>query len=310
MKKLFIKIFLLAGILLFVVIACLLLPPAGITRNSLLFAQIDKNNLLENTPGPRIIFVGGSNLSFGLNSQVIKDSLQLNPVNTAIHAGIGLKYMLLNTIRYVRENDIIVVSPEYEQFYGDLSNGQDELLSILVDVCPRNREMDFDQFLNMVHYFPKYSSSKLRFWNYFKKTETFPVGIYDRKSFNAYGDACVHWGLPGEQVAPMEGLKGTLNEDVITLLTRFGEMVSRKKAKLYITFPGYQDASFDKSIVQIKTIEKRLKEKEFHLLGTPERYRMADSLLFNTPYHLIKKGVDYRTVLLAEDLKRAITPAK
>lgn len=30
---------------------------------------------------------------------------------------------------------------------------------------------------------------------------------------------------------------------------------------------------------------------------------MPDSLMFDSPYHLLKKGVDYKTQLLIEDLK-------
>ena len=44
----------------------------------------------------------------------------------------------------------------------------------------------------------------------------------------------------------------------------------------------------------------------FELLGYPERYRMNDSLMFDTTYHLSKKGVDLRTQLLIEDIKKSI----
>jgi len=32
---------------------------------------------------------------------------------------------------------------------------------------------------------------------------------------------------------------------------------------------------------------------------------MPDSLLYNTPYHLNKKGIEYRTMKMIEDIKKA-----
>lgn len=275
----------------------------------MLFAQIDKNKLLQNTPGPRIIFVGGSNLNFGLNSKIVKDALHINPVNTGLHAGIGLKYMLLNTIEYVRENDIVVLSPEYQQFYGDLADGGVEVLSLAIDIAPQTKIVSFSQFVKLIPFFPEYASSKLRLWNYLKKPDTTVIHIHDRKSFNAYGDGYIHWQSPKETVMPFEKLKGGLNEDVFTYLNDFRDTIRRRKAKLFITFPCCQDVSFNRSIAEIHNIEKRLNAETFVLLGTPERYKVADSLTFNTPYHLIKKGVDYRTTLLVEDLKEKLRPA-
>jgi hypothetical protein len=34
---------------------------------------------------------------------------------------------------------------------------------------------------------------------------------------------------------------------------------------------------------------------------------MPDSMMFNTPYHLLKTGVDYRTQLLIEDIIKVQT---
>ena len=62
-------------------------------QDGYLQAYNKKCQLLEDTPSPRIIFVGGSNLAFGLDSQRIKDSLNINVINYGLHAGIGLKYM-------------------------------------------------------------------------------------------------------------------------------------------------------------------------------------------------------------------------
>ena len=122
MKKFVARVSLFIGILLLpvvlVVAFAIATPPVSKSLSgSYLFAGKQKDFLLATVESPRIIFIGGSNLAFGTNSQMIKDSLGLNPVNTGLHASLGLKYMLDNTYRYIKKGDIVVVAPEYEHFY-------------------------------------------------------------------------------------------------------------------------------------------------------------------------------------------------
>ena len=72
-----------AGFVLLMAIG-VLIPASRTARESFLFSKIDKDSLLKNTPSPRIVLVGGSNTSFSIDSQILKDSLHLNPVNTRI----------------------------------------------------------------------------------------------------------------------------------------------------------------------------------------------------------------------------------
>lgn len=291
--------------LIFAVVV-ILLPPTKAFKKSLFYSLIDKNKLFAETPLPRIIFIGGSNLSFGLDSKRIKDSLNINPINTSFHGSIGLKYMLANSINYIKENDIVVISPEYQQFYGGFANGEIELLSIIIEIAPQTiKFLDSKQKLKMVGLIPDFITSK------FKKLlkddlNDSIIGIYDRKSFNSYGDAYKHWNLPKEKVKPYLAITGKLDEDVFSSLLNFREIVYSKKAKLYITFPCYQDLSFKNSSIRIKEVEQKLKKCGFILLSNPERYIFPDSLIFNTPYHLTLKGADLRTSLLIEDLKKVI----
>jgi hypothetical protein len=110
--------------------------------------------------------------------------------------------------------------------------------------------------------------------------------------------------LPKEKIYSFSSLGEKFNQDVINSLLKFQEYVENKHAKLLISFPCYQDSSFENAKEQIKTIEYNLKLNKFKLISSPEEYIIGDSLLFNTPYHLTKKGVDYRTNLLINDIKK------
>lgn len=306
MKKFLVKLllFIIPGLLIFSVIVYL--PPSKAYQKSLFYSIIDKNKLLENTPGPRLIFIGGSNLSFGLDCKMIKDSLQIEPINTGIHLGLGLKYMLSNAGNYIRQNDIVIVCPEYQQFYGDIANGELELLSVIIDVYPESfKFLDHKQYYSLLRNIPMYMESK---WNGLidKADIDTLVGIYDRKAFNSFGDAFIHWKFTKEKVIPFGKIEGKLNSDAFKALENFRNLVNMRKANLFITFPCYQDLSFKNAVPQIKEVERCLIKYGYNLLSKPERYIIPDSLIFNTPYHLTKKGVDFRTALLIDDLNRCL----
>ncbi len=283
------------------------LPPTPRAQSTLLFAGADKDTLLKNTPSPRIIFVGGSNLSFGLNSRLIKDSLGLNPVNTGIHASLGLLYMLDKTKKYIQEGDIVVVVPEYAQFYDNFAFGGEELLRTVCDVDARKELLNLriQQVGLIAPFFPKYLRSKLNPYEYRSFT---PDKWYSRSSFNEFGDADAHWDEPSQQVLPYKTLTGPFNGSVVEELKGYQELVTARKAKMYLSFPCFQSASFDNSADQIRYIEQVLRKGEvFDILGSPERYKVPDTMLFNTPYHLIKKGIDHRTLLLIGDMRKALS---
>ncbi|MEX8548078.1 MAG: hypothetical protein V5804_10805 [Mucilaginibacter sp.] len=274
----------------------------------MLYTQIDKNKLLKNTPSPCLIFVGGSNLAYGLDSKTIKDSLNINPINTGVHANIGLKYMLANTLQYIKPGDIVVLSSEYQQFYGNLANGEGELLSLVTDIVPQSRKLlDYQQVFTLVKLLPEYAQSKLRpILLFYKFPKNEGVGRYDRAAFNTYGDATAHWKLPGENPKPYPAIQESFNLDALQALLNFRNEVYQKKAKLYVTFPGYQYSSYQKSVAQIKQVKEVLINNHFLLISSPEEYIIPDSLIFDTPYHLTKKGVDYRTKHLIQDLKKVV----
>lgn len=305
MKRFLIKISLFSLLLLFVVAIGFILPVTPRASKSLLYAKIQKDSLLVNTGSPRLIFVGGSNLSFGINSSLVKDSLKMNPINTAIHASIGLQYMMDNTIQYLKQGDIVILSPEYNHFYGRFVYGGEELLRTVVDIDIRNLfHLSEEQLENISKYFLKYNFSKFKPTEYFgfKESDVFSVN-----SFNQYGDAYKHWTMGPEVFTIMDITKEIYNPITIILIEKFNNELEKKGAKLFITYPDLQASSYDKNIKQIEKVENELKKSNFNLLGTPERYRMPDSMMFNTPYHLLKTGVDYRTQLLIEDIIKVQT---
>jgi hypothetical protein len=284
----------------------LFLPTTPRASISLLFAEIKKDSLLIATPSTRIIFIGGSNLSFGLNCQVIKDSLKINPINTAITAGLGIKYMLENTMKYVKKGDIIVFVPEYEHFHIDWNSVSTELLRTVIDVNRSNINLlSKKQLYNCFSCTGGFILSKFNPFAYINIEES---DVYGVNSFNKYGDVDAHWNLENrhDKITSKAIDITEYNPQIIIEIKQIRDKLQEKGCVFLVSFPCFQETSFNNSIEAIKNVEENLKINAFKILGTPERYMMSDSLMFDSVYHLNKQGVERRTKLLIEDLKTVL----
>ncbi len=291
----------------FMAIALIASEPTPKILVSLLAAKPDKDILLEETASPRLILVGGSNLSFGLNSQMIKDQTGLNPINTGIHAGVGLKYMMDNVLQYVQAGDIIILIPEYHHFFNNFAYGRMELVRTLIEIDSSEiKTLNLQQWLRVVEQLPAMAMIKVKPSSY-AVVEGEEFGLHGRYSFNQYGDSELHWPLEPALVQPLTiNAREAIDVGIINDIESFQKQVTDKGATLYISFPGFQDSSFDGSYQKIKALENRLRDRGFSVLGTPEQYRMSGAFIFDTPYHLTKAGVDVRTQLLIDDLQKIL----
>jgi hypothetical protein len=306
MKSFIKKLIQFSAILFLMLTIGAVMPPTPRASTSDFFRKLKMDSLLKNVASPRLILIGGSNLSLTINSQLLKDSLGFNPINTAITWDIGFVYMFDNTLAYVRPGDVIVASIEYNQFYNKGMFGGDGLVRIIFDVSRDDLfKLRRGHYYNMIYTLPYYSFSKYKTTEYIFNRD--PGEVYDRDAINQYGDNCKHWSLSSRKVKPEGELPEKYDAYSFNILCEFKSAIERKGAILFITFPALQESSFKNQEAGIKEIEKEFKRINFTLIGTPERYVMPDSLLFDTPYHLIKAGVDLRTKLLIADLKLALT---
>jgi hypothetical protein len=304
MKIFIFKILLLTTICLSVVYIAFKLPPTPRSAGSFIFTKKMKDSLLINVPGPRVIFVGGSNLSLGLNSKLIHDSLNVFPINTAIHIGFGLDYIMNNTLKYIKPGDYVVLVPEYANFFGTRAYGSEELLRAVVDIDNESLfSLNFKQFQNIFKFIPKVVLSKFSIFEYISADCN---GVYCKKSYNTYGDSFIQWDMERRNFKAYTTFRGSFNESLFDRFKAFEDKVKGKNASLIVSFPCLQDTSYVNLKNEIETIRDKYYAYGFNVMGSPERYVMNDSLMFDSPSHLTYGGVVIRTQLMIEDLRSKI----
>ena len=92
---------------------------AAVARNSqsYLASTVDKQRLLATASAPRVVFVGGSNLAYGLDSGAVDRALPHEVVNMGLNSFLGVRYLLAEVENEMRAGDIVALSFEHELFF-------------------------------------------------------------------------------------------------------------------------------------------------------------------------------------------------
>ena len=302
MRKFIISIIKFSFFLIAISLVFLLLPQTPRQASSPISAKIEKDSLLRSISKPRIVFIGGSNLAYGIDGEMIKDSLNLYPINTGIMYAIGLKAMLNNYLQHAKKGDIVIVSPEYDHFFGDFYNGNQSVLYYSGVDNPVNplAELDWEQIRKVVPFFPKYVFRKVDIREYFG----FSIdSLFNRNSFDQYGFLQGHWGFRSKPFKSDSELTEPFNPEVIESLSQFQKQLESRSCKLFISPPAYNASSASNRLEQIKRVTEELEKANIPVLDKFENYIFADTLFYNSPYHLNEIGAKRRTVMIINSIK-------
>ena len=316
MIKLFLKAasvlllaFLTYGLMVFAVFFCLPYMDSG----DYMSAILDKDRLLRDTPSPKIVFVGASNLAFGLDSERVQSAMHLPVVNLGLHGGIGLKFMLDSTRPYVKKGDTVVLVPEYEEFFGERHYGEAPLLNALHLSREGWRYIDSIQQYRVIW---RYALTEMKDTIHAMYKRSSSSGkIYSRKSFNRFGDMVAHLKENPRKIesygVPLGNEK--FNDRVLADLEKFRESSEGNGAAVLILSPSIAESAFKMNRAGIREVYDRI--RAYGGLGaiqksTPEDYVFPDSCFFDTAYHLTGTCRETRTEKVIAALREITQPGK
>ena len=294
-------------IVLGVLTASLFFIPNNKIPDNSLFASYDKHQRLSALESPKLILAGGSNLPFGIKSEMIEDALGIPVVNMGLHAGLGLNFILSEVENDIHEGDVVVVALEYHHFLNrSMYQGEDVLAALLFDVN-RNcmKYVSLGQWMALIPNICLYAGKKII--NITPKTEDDFEDLFTRESFDEYGDEVAHYGLAS---TVHSGDKPALNETVyrksIRRLVEFRNLVESKGASFVLVACPYPEAQYVLDKKAIVNVEEAVSSAGMFFLIMPEECVFPDSLMFNSFFHLSEKGAVNRTTRLIEVLLKTL----
>jgi len=321
MRKLVIKILVIFLPLTLFFVLLYLMPyflPLDYSASSYLAADIDKQQLLENTPSPKIVFVGGSNLAFGLNSKKIEESLNRPVINMGLHASLGFGFMLNEIKPFVNQGDIIILVPEYVHFYdGYYRQGDGNIIAGLLYVNPRAGQylppaIKYRAVLENLSILARFRMGDLLDY-LLKDPERIRTHhgetVYYRRAFNENGDL-VNYSKQG----PLQAAESTaasypekIDPKILDFLNDFTAFAAGKNARLFFSFPPLVENFYRVNKKQLSVLSQDLSENtKIEFLDSPLDCVFPDTLFLDSIHHLNKQGREIRTDKMIVGLKKAV----
>jgi hypothetical protein len=269
-------------------------------ENVYVAASIDKQKRLSDVNEPKVVFVGGSNLTFGLDCKRLTDSLKMPFVNMAVHGGTGLRYMLNEAKDGVKKGDVVILSLEY--YLG--IDGDRKLISQLIDVNPRARKYVLESVADQIKFW-FFDVQRCVSSMFFRVLTGQVPTIYLRSNFSEEGDMVGHFDQPSVFQPAQRGKMAQITYNVeIKAINAFVGFVEQQGAKVHFVFPCYPHTNYEKDIDAISHFEKLMRENiKCKILNDPKSAVMEDRYFFDTAYHLTKEGRSIRTENILNLLK-------
>ena len=271
-----------------------LVPPDS---NAYLAAYNDKVARLDTLSQPRIILLGGSNVAFGLDSRMLADSLGCNVVNMALHAGIGMRWVMHDALPYIHPGDIVVLQMEYGNFFSS-GNGEPETLPLLMMATHWRGfgEMNAAQRINVIKGMPLAAFANLKRLIKYPMTHTLDTQansthfVYARSGFNRFGDEASHWACPPQgQVVNAPCDVKPIDKDFLAWLQQEIAAYEQAGAVVLMVPPVSPQTNFQAHYAP--TIAQALQAIGHPYVTAPQSMTVPDSLSFDGGYHVTRPAV-------------------
>ena len=205
---------------------------------------MDKVDRLCSITEPKIILVGNSNVSFGIDSALLEDAMGMPVVNLGLQGGLGNAFHEEIAKLNIQPGDIVVVS--HIDYADDDKLNDPELAWITVEKNPRLlpilRPKDW---LPMLRAYPNYAFNCFVRWQ--RGWNTIPAGtLYIREGVNTYGDFVMRTGQEtstyqfraGELTVPQVG------DACMTRMNKLNKYICDKGARMVVSYSPIADGEF------------------------------------------------------------------
>lgn len=266
-----------------------------------------KYDRIKNIDGKKIVVVGGSSVAFGLRSDIMELETGMPVVNFGLYANLGTKYMLDVAEDYINDGDIVIIAPEQNNQALSLYYNAEAVWYSIDGKFEILNNINKENYGDMAREFLKFTSGKFKYWQSGNKPS--PEGVYNVKSFNAFGDIefvreynIMNNGY--DEHTPISFKKNVIDDSFIDYINAYAENLSKKGASVYYTFSPMNRLASVSDAEDSNDYYIYLTEKlNFAIIGNPETHLLESGWFYDSNFHLNESGAIYYTALLAQELK-------
>lgn len=282
---------------------------------------MQKEKLLHDTSSPRLIILGGSGAASSIDSTTLEKTLDLNPVNMGLFAGVGMRFIINEAKNEIRKGDVILLAPEYEMLqqpsYGDGSYLLQTLYAnpskIISVVTPHGLIVMLRAFPSILQWQGGYIVHTIQ--NYFLPKElVLSERLYTLEHVTKYGDldttSAGDAHLSTAQIVK-EGngfVRSHIDPKNLSLIINLFTETKQKGARAFIVLPAVPESVKENNMpaisAQYETLVSALGTE--NVIGTPGYFVLPDNQFLDSLGHLTATGKAERTKLILFPLAKQL----
>ncbi len=264
---------------------------------------LDKVERLQSLDGPKIVLVGNSNLSFGMDSSQLEAAFGMSVVNMGLHGGLGNAFHEEMCRLGVSQGDIVILC---HTDYSDDDTIPDSALAWITlekhsQLWPLIRAKDV---LSMLRAYPDYFKDSL----VSKLTgepdnQASDATCYSRSAFNLYGDI-VRRPDDRYQFTPDSVEVPQVNDTCTQRINALDAYLRERGAVLLIAAYPIASGAYTPDVSEYDAFEAELRRKvSCPVISHYRDYLIPYEFFYNSCFHLSEEGADIRTKQLIQDIQ-------
>ena len=283
-------------------------PQYDKTYYAALSKQYDRLNSINEE---KVILIGGSNIAFGMDSELFFELYHKPIVSFGLYGSFGTKVMLDLSKTNINKGDIIIIAPEVSKESTSLYFGKESMLKATEERPDILMKIGFDNYKDVIGAFYDFSLTKI---DNKRNNIVFDLSnVYSNNSVNEYGEI-------GEDLFPREGNilptgflnniveynKNDIEKDFIEYVNKYVKYCNKLGATVYYSFSPVNERAINPNTFK-SDIEEYYKflfdNLDCDIISDPVDYIYDYRYFYDTNFHLNDKGKILRTVQLVKDLK-------
>jgi hypothetical protein len=285
-------------------------------------ASVLKHDRLAAIDARKIVLVGGSNLSFGINSALIEERTGCPAVNMGMNGYFGVRFILNEVKPELNRGDVVVIAFEYDNYFKSVDGTPSDLLAVAKSNPGVIDALTWRQQLAVLKAAPYVAQQKIlrlagqAYDSIAGRGGNGPaVDIIDIESFKSFapnGDLVGHLGMAWPY-ALENGLDATnlpLEQDAIDLMQGFAADMQQRGVHVMVSYTPVMRDYYEAHAAALDHIHDAvLAAPPLVAPSPPAAYVYERPMFFDTVYHLNAEGRAARTERLIEDLSRELQAA-
>lgn len=276
-----------------------------------------KREVAQKAPHPRIFFVGGSGVLYGISAGLLTESLGRSVVNFGIHAALPLDFLLEEVKRQALSGDTVMLILEYEYYNQDRSSLNDVSTKYLLAAEPQFlKTKPWKEKVKLALETPGASATAI-LWCSRREIESERNRIRQetKQLIDQYGDRTLEdrKELTLQQKKNLQAMTaGSLANSAddfsspTTEIVEFVQWAHANDISVLAGFPctiAFEAYNSELAKTRLASIRQMLVDLQVPVVIDAEGSLFSSEYFFDSPYHLNARGVEKRTEQVQESLE-------